>query len=36
MAPIIMASDKTQLTNFGGNKTAWSVYLTISNIAKEK
>ncbi|KAF8233108.1 hypothetical protein L208DRAFT_1268663, partial [Tricholoma matsutake] len=23
MAPIILASDKTQLTNFGGDKMAW-------------
>ncbi|KAF8221259.1 hypothetical protein L208DRAFT_1329095 [Tricholoma matsutake] len=36
VALIILASDKTQLTNFGGDKMAWPVYLTISNIAKEK
>jgi hypothetical protein len=32
--PIIISSDKTQLTLFG-NKTAYPVYLTIGNIPKE-
>ncbi|KAF7292558.1 hypothetical protein MIND_01153100 [Mycena indigotica] len=32
--PIIISSDKTQLTPFG-NKTAYPVYLTIGNIPKE-
>ncbi|KAF7336396.1 hypothetical protein MVEN_02188200 [Mycena venus] len=32
--PIIISSDKTQLTVFG-NKTAYPVYLTIGNIPKE-
>ncbi|GLB42404.1 putative structural maintenance of chromosomes protein [Lyophyllum shimeji] len=36
VAPIILASDKTSLTKFQGNKTAWPVYLTLGNIAKEK
>ena len=36
VAPIVLASDKTQLTAFGGDKKAWPVYLTISNIAKER
>ncbi|KAG6807985.1 hypothetical protein H0H92_005807, partial [Tricholoma furcatifolium] len=35
VAPIILASDKTQLTNFQGNKSAWPVYLTLG-ISKEK
>lgn len=34
MAPVILASDKTQLSTFGGDKTAYPVYLTIGNIAK--
>ncbi|KIO19455.1 hypothetical protein M407DRAFT_11379 [Tulasnella calospora MUT 4182] len=34
VAPIILASDKTQLSTFGGDKTAYPVYLTIGNIAK--
>ncbi|KZS95691.1 hypothetical protein SISNIDRAFT_402896, partial [Sistotremastrum niveocremeum HHB9708] len=34
VAPVILASDKTQLTHFSGNKSAWPVYLTIGNIAK--
>ena len=33
--PVILASDKTQLSHFSGNKSAWPVYLTISNIPKE-
>ncbi|KAG6809061.1 hypothetical protein H0H92_001751 [Tricholoma furcatifolium] len=36
IAPIILASDKTLLTNFQGNKSAWPVYLTLGNISKEK
>jgi hypothetical protein len=35
IAPIILASDKTQLTHFWGDKTAWPVYLSIGNISKE-
>jgi len=34
IAPLIIASDKTQLSTFGGDKSAWPVYLTIGNIAK--
>ncbi|KZV61912.1 hypothetical protein PENSPDRAFT_616234 [Peniophora sp. CONT] len=33
IAPLILASDKTKLTSFAGNKEAWPVYLTIGNIA---
>lgn len=36
MAPIILASDKTQLTRFRGDKQAWPVYMTLGNISKEK
>jgi hypothetical protein len=34
IAPIILSSDKTQLSHFRGDKSAWPVYLTIGNIAK--
>lgn len=34
IAPVIIASDKTQLSNFSGDKSAWPVYLTIGNIEK--
>ncbi|KAG2369294.1 hypothetical protein BDR07DRAFT_1268095 [Suillus spraguei] len=34
IVPIIISSDKTQVTMFR-NKTAYPVYLTISNIPKE-
>ncbi|KAJ7099271.1 hypothetical protein B0H15DRAFT_920171 [Mycena belliarum] len=34
-APIILSSDKTQLSQQRGDKTAWPVYLTIGNIAKD-
>ncbi|KZT29567.1 hypothetical protein NEOLEDRAFT_1175239 [Neolentinus lepideus HHB14362 ss-1] len=34
IAPIILSSDKTKLSQFGGDKAAWPVYLTIGNIAK--
>jgi hypothetical protein len=34
LAPIIIATDKTQLTQFSGNKAAYPVYLTIGNIPK--
>jgi hypothetical protein len=34
LIPIILASDKTKLGNFCGNKQAWPVYATIGNIAK--
>ena len=32
--PIILASDKSHLSNFSGDKSAWPVYLTIGNIEK--
>ncbi|KAF9496260.1 hypothetical protein BDN71DRAFT_1505955 [Pleurotus eryngii] len=35
VAPVILASDKTQLSNFGSDKSAWPVYLTIGNLSKE-
>ncbi|KAJ3715343.1 hypothetical protein C8R42DRAFT_546954, partial [Lentinula raphanica] len=35
VAPVILATDKTQLTQFSGNKTAYPVYLTIGNIPKD-
>ncbi|CAA7267865.1 unnamed protein product [Cyclocybe aegerita] len=34
VAPVIIATDKTQLTQFSGNKSAYPVYLTIGNIPK--
>ena len=34
IAPFILSSDKTQLSQFRGDKSAWPVYLTIGNIAK--
>ncbi|KAJ7817495.1 hypothetical protein B0H14DRAFT_3474582 [Mycena olivaceomarginata] len=34
LIPIILASDKTQLTRFSGDQQAWPVYLTIGNIDK--
>ncbi|KAJ7314250.1 hypothetical protein DFH08DRAFT_716947 [Mycena albidolilacea] len=33
--PIILSSDKTRLSQQRGDKTAWPVYLTIGNIAKD-
>ncbi|KAJ7596914.1 Zn-finger domain-containing protein [Mycena floridula] len=33
--PMIISSDKTRLSMFRGDKSAWPVYLTIGNIAKE-
>ncbi|KAF7968708.1 hypothetical protein HWV62_29670 [Athelia sp. TMB] len=35
VAPVILASDKTTLTRFRGDKSAWAVYLTIGNIRKD-
>ncbi|KAJ7186196.1 hypothetical protein C8R46DRAFT_983014 [Mycena filopes] len=32
---VILSSDKTKLSQFSGDKTAWPVYLTIGNISKE-
>jgi hypothetical protein len=34
VAPVIIATDKTQLTQFSGNKSAYPVYLTIGNIPR--
>ncbi|KAF5343781.1 hypothetical protein D9757_014804 [Collybiopsis confluens] len=34
VCPVIIASDKTQLTRFAGNKAAYPVYLTIGNVPK--
>ncbi|KAG6848387.1 hypothetical protein H0H93_000646 [Arthromyces matolae] len=35
VAPIILSSDKTHLSNFRGDQSAWPLYLTIGNIAKD-
>jgi Plavaka transposase len=35
VSPIILASDKTNLSQFGGDKQAWPVYLTIGNLSKD-
>ncbi|KAL1684462.1 hypothetical protein GGG16DRAFT_68253, partial [Schizophyllum commune] len=35
VCPVILASDKTQLSRFSGDKEAWPVYLTIGNISKD-
>lgn len=35
IAFIILSSDKTQLSVFQGDKSAWPVYLTLGNISKE-
>ncbi|KAJ3486481.1 hypothetical protein NLJ89_g11806 [Agrocybe chaxingu] len=34
LAPVIIATDKTQLTQFSGGKVAYPVYLTLGNIPK--
>ncbi|KIJ50249.1 hypothetical protein M422DRAFT_245496 [Sphaerobolus stellatus SS14] len=34
IAPVIIASDKTQLSLFSGDKQAWPVYISIGNISK--
>ncbi|KAJ3833014.1 hypothetical protein F5878DRAFT_666038 [Lentinula raphanica] len=34
VAPLIIATDKTQLTQFSGSKQAYPVYLTLGNIPK--
>ncbi|KAI0682098.1 hypothetical protein BC835DRAFT_1409647 [Cytidiella melzeri] len=34
LVPVILASNKTQLSNFSSNKSAWPVYLSIGNISK--
>lgn len=35
ISPIIIASDKTNLSTFSGDKQAWPVYITIGNIDNE-
>jgi hypothetical protein len=35
IAPVILSSDKTKLSQFRGDKSAWPVYLTIGNISKD-
>ncbi|KAG1904900.1 uncharacterized protein F5891DRAFT_1126271 [Suillus fuscotomentosus] len=35
VAPVRLASDKTNLTHFHGNKATWPIYLTIRNIKKD-
>lgn len=35
VAPVILSSDKTQLSGFSGDKTAWPVYLSLGNISKD-
>jgi hypothetical protein len=34
VAPLIIATDKTQLTQFSGSKQAYPVYLTLGNIPR--
>ncbi|KAJ7053461.1 hypothetical protein C8F01DRAFT_1375062 [Mycena amicta] len=34
IVPIILSSDKTQLSSFAGDKQAWPVYISIGNISK--
>lgn len=34
VAPVILATDKTQLTQFSGGKMAYPVYLTLGNIPR--
>ncbi|KAG2031753.1 hypothetical protein BDR03DRAFT_875243 [Suillus americanus] len=36
IAPIILSSDKTSLSQFRGDKSVWPVYMSIGNIAKAK
>ncbi|KAI6102035.1 hypothetical protein EDD16DRAFT_1696689 [Pisolithus croceorrhizus] len=35
VAPVILVSDKTELSHFKGDKNAWPVYLSIRNLSKE-
>ncbi|KAG9095097.1 hypothetical protein FRC06_010123 [Ceratobasidium sp. 370] len=35
VAPVIISTDKTHLTNFSGTKKAWPIYMTIGNISKD-
>lgn len=36
VAPVILASDATKLSEFRGDQAAWPVYLSVGNINKEK
>ncbi|KAG1842867.1 hypothetical protein DFJ58DRAFT_717888 [Suillus subalutaceus] len=36
IAPIILSSDKTMLSQFRGDKSAWPVYMSIGNVTKAK
>jgi hypothetical protein len=35
VVPVILGSDKTQLTHFHGDVSAWPVYVTIGNLSRE-
>ena len=35
VVPLLLASDKTDLTNFSGDKPAWPVYMSIGNISED-
>ncbi|KAJ7911973.1 hypothetical protein B0H13DRAFT_2478875, partial [Mycena leptocephala] len=35
ICPVILASDKTRLSQFSGDKQAWPVYLSVGNLSKE-
>lgn len=35
IVPVILSSDKTKLSQFRDDKSAWPVYLTIGNISKD-
>ena len=36
LVPLILGSDKTMLSTMSGDKSAWPIYLTVGNLAKEK
>lgn len=35
IVPVILSSDKTKLSQFRGDKSAWPIYLTIGNLSKD-
>jgi Plavaka transposase len=35
LIPILLASDKTQLTTYSGDKSGWPLYMSIGNIRKD-
>jgi hypothetical protein len=35
IAPVIVSTDETMLTQFKGDKKAYPVYLTVANISKD-